>query len=150
MNNKVDIIIITIYIFFIIYGYVRGLIQSIITFVVLAGVSVLVMSLNFPQDVYIYKNITLSSTMIKIFLFLILTLFGMYIGNIITGKLIKFNIIGAVDKLLGSLFGLVLGTFVVYGLNYIIMFFFTSTVTAKSKIFPYINTIFSKLIHYVK
>jgi uncharacterized membrane protein required for colicin V production len=88
--------------------------------------------------------------MIKIFLFLLLTLLGMYLGNILTGKLITFNIIGFADKLLGSLFGIILATFIVYGLNYVIMFFFTSTVTSKSKIFPYIETIFSKLIHYVK
>ncbi len=148
--NKVDIIILTIYAFFVIYGYVRGLIQSVITFIVLVGVSLFIFHLKLPEEVYIYKNITMNSFMIKIFLFLLLTLLGMYLGNILTGKLITFNIIGFADKLLGSLFGIILATFIVYGLNYVIMFFFTSTVTSKSKIFPYIETIFSKLIHYVK
>jgi membrane protein required for colicin V production len=148
--NKVDIIIFTIYIFFIIYGYVRGLIQSVLTFIVLVGVSLFIFHLKLPEEVYIYKNIAINSLIIKIFLFFLLTLFGMYLGNILTGKLITFNIIGFVDKLLGSLFGIILATFIVYGLNYIIMFFFTSTATSQSKIFPYIETILSKLIHYVK
>ncbi len=148
--NKVDLIILVIYLFFIIYGYVRGMVQSIITFIVLAGVTFIVFHLHLPNEINIYKNITLNSVIFKVFLFFILTLLGMYVGNIVTEKLIKLSVIGIIDKLLGALFGIVLATFIVYGLNYVVMFFFTSTVTSKSKLFPYIEHIFSKIIHHVK
>ena len=148
--NKVDLIILVIYLFFIIYGYVRGMVQSIITFFVLAGVTFIVFHLHLPNEINIYKNITLNSVIFKVFLFFILTLLGMYVGNIVTEKLIKLSVIGIIDKLLGALFGIVLATFIVYGLNYVVMFFFTSTVTSKSKLFPYIEHIFSKIIHHVK
>ena len=149
--NNLDIIIILLYIIFILHGYSKGFIHSLLSLIVVGS--------SFAGAYYLsglIKNISIPFITVTnpifafIILFIIFLIAGLYLKTFIMRPLENLLIISFIDKFLGTILGILKATLIVFGICYILMFFSTTTFVKDSKIFPYIEHYSSTLIKNVK
>jgi uncharacterized membrane protein required for colicin V production len=143
-------IILAVYFVCIIYGFFHGVIKTFLPIFVIILLGYFYLKVPLPDTVMVFNKLPVQAYILKLFICVVIFIICLYIIHKLTDFFDKFQIITVLDRILGGLSGFILATLVVYGISYLIIFFYNPVFTANSRFYPYLERFFSTIIHYVK